>query len=107
MTPARMGVEKASHEEPPPVGAHAVALHHQFGGALQGDGRPDGRPGGVHRYRDLLDLGAELLELRRRQLDGCIYGRLRVRVTESLLHDAYLETFYANSEPAVNAAVKM
>src|SRR6476659_5241859 len=46
----------------------------------------------MHRHRDLLDLGAELLELRRRSLDGCIDGRLRVRVTESLLHDADLET---------------
>jgi len=98
VAPGRVGVDQARDVEAPPVRAEAVALHHQLGGALERDRRPDGRPHRVHRHGDFADLGPELAE------DGCgaphagVDVLLRVVMSEAFLDEADPEAVDAPPE---------
>ena len=58
-----------------PIVAHRVALDHHFGGAFEDDAGPDMRAVIMHRHRNLLDGGAEGLELGDGGTDLLVGGR--------------------------------
>src|SRR5262245_16543701 len=86
-----MRIEQTGDEQPAPVRSHAVAFHQQLGGPFERDGTPDGGAYGVHRQRDLRDLGPELREPIDALLDLRIDLALGVRMPETLGNDADAE----------------
>src|SRR5713101_7121569 len=50
MVPGGMSIQQRGVIETAPVGPHAVALHHEFGGAFRGAGEPDRRSQQMHRH---------------------------------------------------------
>src|SRR5215813_6775737 len=86
-----MRIEQAGDEQPTPVRAHAVALHHQLSRPFECDGAPDRGAHGVHGQRDLLDLRAQLRESVGALSNLRIDFALGVRMAETLGHDADAE----------------
>jgi hypothetical protein len=64
-----MGIEQRGVVKAAPVGTHAVALHHELGGAFGRDRQPDRGCNQVHRHRDLVHSCTELPEQLRPRLD--------------------------------------
>src|ERR1700760_4776409 len=98
MFPAGVGVEQRGVVETAPLGAHAVALHHEFGGAFGGNWLPYRRRDQMHRDRDFIDDGTELAEQIGPRLDLGIDVRFRARVPKAFSHDADAQTLDATTE---------
>ena len=97
---AREGVLQRRAVIAAPVVAHRVALDHHFGGALEDDAGPDVRAVIMHRDRNLLDRGAEGLELGDRRADFLVGRGIAGRVREAFLHDGDLHALHALAERA-------